>query len=352
MTLRKTLTLALSALTISALAGTAIAQDRVLNLYSARHYQSDELIFAEFTRTTGIRINQVQADDAGIMARLRAEGAASPADVVLLVDAARLALADSQGMFRPIQSAALNAAIPPNLRAAATPQGVTWYGFSTRARVIAFDPARVRPEQIATYEQLSDPALRGMICSRSGSHPYNLTLFAAMIERHGEARTETWLRGVVANLGRAPVGGDTDQIRAVASGECAIGITNSYYAARLMRSARPEDRAVMERVRLLHPNQATSGTHMNVAGGAVARHTRQPEMAQQFMEFLATPFAQRTFADANNEYPAARGVTIDNPALRALGGETGAFKQDELPLGDVARHLTTAQRLLDRVGFR
>lgn len=352
MNLRQTLTTALSAFALVAMTTTAVAQDRGLNLYSARHYQSDELIFNEFTRTTGVRINQVQADDAGIMARLRAEGAASPADVVLLVDAARLALADSQGMFRPIQSATLNAAIPAYLRAAATPQGITWFGFSTRARVLAFDPARVRPEQISTYEQLSDPALRGLICTRSGSHPYNLTLIASLIERHGEARTETWLRGVLANLGRAPTGGDTDQIRAVAAGECAIGITNSYYAARLLRSGRPEDRAIMERVRLFHPNQATSSTHMNVAGGAVARHTRQPELAQQFLEFLASPFAQRTFADANNEFPAARGVTLDNPHLRALGGHAGAFRQDELPLGDVARHLPTAQRLLDRVGFR
>ncbi len=326
------------------------AQEKVLNIYSARHYQADSVMYDEFTRTTGIRINRIESDDAGILARLRAEGAASPADVVLLVDAARLALADSQGLFQPFRSARLDAAIPPNLRAAPTPEGVTWTGFSTRARVFAIDPQRLRAEDVATYEQLSDPKLRGMICTRSGSHPYNISLFATVIDRIGDQRGEAWLRGIVANKARPPRGGDTDQIRAVAAGECALAITNTYYVARLMRSDNPADRAVAERVRVVFPNQATTGTHVNIAGGAIARHARNRDNAIAFMEFMATPFAQKHFADGNNEFAAARNVRVNNPALSAIGGDN--FKVENIPLDVVARNLVKVQQMLDRVGFK
>ncbi|MBS3912574.1 MAG: extracellular solute-binding protein [Hydrogenophaga sp.] len=328
----------------------AMAQEKVLNLYSARHYQSDQVIYDTFTKTTGIKINRVEADDAGIVARLRAEGAASPADVILMVDAARMASADSQGLFQPIKSAKLDAAIGANLRAAPTANGVTWTGFSTRARVIAFDPLRVKAEDVATYEQLADPKLKGLLCSRSGSHPYNLSLFATVVERLGDAKGENWLKGMAANMARAPKGGDTDQIRAVASGECAVAITNSYYAARLLRSSKSEDRTVMDRVRIVHPNQATIGTHVNIAGGAVARHAPNRDNAVVFMEFLATPFAQAQFAESNNEYPTAAGVQINNPALTALGGDN--FKRDTIALGVVAKNMTKVQQMLDRVGFK
>lgn len=340
----------LIALACSAVVFGAQAQDKVLNLYSARHYQTDEVMYDTFTKTTGIKINRVDADDAGIVARLRAEGAASPADVVLLVDAARMATADSQGLFQPIQSAKLDAAIPANLRANPTAGGVTWTGFSTRARVIVYDPQRVKAEDVATYEQLAAPKLKGLVCTRSGSHPYNLSLFATVVERLGDERGEAWLKGVVANMARAPKGGDTDQIRAVASGECGVAITNTYYMARLMKSSKPEDRTVTERVRVVFPNQGTSGTHINIAGAAVAKHAPNKANAIQFMEFLASPFAQDYFANGNNEFPAARGVKVDNPALRAMGGDN--FKSENIPLGVVAKNLTKVQQMLDRAGFR
>ena len=328
----------------------AQAQDKVLNLYSARHYQTDEVMYETFTKTTGIRINRVDADDAGIVARLRAEGSASPADVVLLVDAARLASADSQGLFRPIKSAKLDAAIPANLRAQPTPDGVTWTGFSTRARVIVYDPKRVKAEDVATYEQLADPKLKGLVCTRSGSHPYNLSLFATLVERLGDQKGEAWLKGVVANMARAPKGGDTDQVRAVASGECGVALSNSYYVARLVQSTKPEDRAVMEKVRVVFPNQGTSGTHVNIAGAAVAKHSKNVAAAVQFMEFLSSPFAQDYFANGNHEFPAAKGVKIQNPALNAIGGEQ--FKAETVPLAAVARNLTKVQQMLDRVGYK
>jgi iron(III) transport system substrate-binding protein len=328
----------------------AFAQDKVLNLYSARHYQTDEVMYDTFTKTTGIKINRVDADDAGIIARLRAEGAASPADVIMLVDAARLATADTQGLFQPIKSAKLDAAIPANLRATATADGVTWTGFSTRARVIVYDPARVKAEDVATYEQLADPKLKGMVCTRSGSHPYNLSLFSTVVERLGDQKGEAWLKGVVDNMARAPKGGDTDQIKGVASGECGVAVTNTYYMARLIKSTKPEDKAVVDKVRVAFPNQGTSGTHVNIAGAGVARHAKNRDNAILFMEFLSSPYAQDYFANGNNEFPTVKGLKIDNPAIKAMGGD--GFKAETVPLGVVAKNMTKVQQMLDRVGYK
>ncbi|AOW15712.1 Fe(3+) ABC transporter substrate-binding protein [Hydrogenophaga crassostreae] len=328
----------------------AQAQDKVLNIYSARHYQTDEVMYDQFTKDTGIKINRVDADDAGIVARLRAEGSSSPADVILLVDAARMASADSLGLFQPIQSAKLDEAIPANLRATATKDGVTWTGFSTRARLIVYDPMRVKAADVATYEQLADPKLKGMVCTRSGSHPYNLSLFATVVERLGDAKGEAWLQGVVNNMARSPKGGDTDQIKAVASGECAVALTNSYYMARLVKSDKPEDRSVVEKVRVVFPNQGTSGTHVNIGGAAVAKHAKHRDNAVAFMEYLASPFAQNYFANGNNEFAAAKGVKIDNPAITAMGGDQ--FKAETVPLGVVAKNMTKVQQMLDRVGYK
>ena len=341
---------ALAATTFFGAISTASAQEQVVNLYSARHYQTDEGMYEAFTRTTGIRINRVDADDAGILARLKAEGAASPADVILLVDAARLASADAQGLFRPVKSKVLDAAIPANLRAAPTAEGVTWTGFSTRARVIVYDPARVKGADVDSYEKLADPKLKGLVCTRSGSHPYNLSLFSTVVERLGDAKGEEWLKGVVANMARAPKGGDTDQIKAVASGECGVAITNSYYVARLIKSDKADDKAVMQKVKVMFPNQATSGTHVNIAGAAVAKNAKNPANAVKFLEFLSSPFAQDYFANGNNEFPAARGVTASNPAIVAMGG--ASFKPETIPLGVVAKNQLKVQQMLDRVGYK
>ncbi|MEZ5705834.1 MAG: extracellular solute-binding protein [Burkholderiaceae bacterium] len=350
MKLSKRLPLLLTALAAIAVQLPAHAQEKVLNIYSARHYQTDEALYDGFTKATGIKINRVEADDAGIVARLRAEGSSSPADVILMVDAARMAVADSQGLFQPIQSAKLDAAIPANLRATPTKDGVTWTGFSTRARLIVYDPLRVKPADVATYEQLADPKLKGMVCTRSGSHPYNLSLFATVVERLGDAPGQAWLQGVVDNMARAPKGGDTDQIRAVASGECGVALTNSYYMARLLKSKKPEDQAVVEKVRVVFPNQGTSGTHVNIAGAAVAKYAKHRDNAVAFMEYLASPSAQDYFANGNNEFAAAKGVTVDNAALKAMGGDN--FKAETVPLGVVAKNLTKVQQMLDRVGYK
>ncbi|MBX3633893.1 MAG: extracellular solute-binding protein [Rubrivivax sp.] len=333
---------------VAAFAPWAQAQDRVLNLYSARHYQTDEALYANFTQATGIRINRVEADDAGLLARLKAEGSASPADVILLVDAARLWRAEQDGLFRPVKSALLEQRIPAQLRGGEGAQGAQWFGMSTRARVIVYDKARLKATDVDSYEKLAAPALKGLVCTRSGSHPYNLSLFGSLMEHLGAPATEQWLAGVVANMARAPKGGDTDQIRAVASGECGVAISNSYYYARLMRSNRPEDRAVVERTGVVFPNQASWGTHVNVAGAAVARHARNRDAAVQFLEYLAGDQAQRYFADGNNEYPAVAGAPTENPALVSLG----RFKAETVPIAKVGANTVAVQRMLDRVGFK
>lgn len=346
--LKKSLACVLSAL---CMALPAQAEEGVLNLYSARHYSTDEALYDNFTKATGIRINRVDADDAGIVARLKAEGAASPADVILLVDAARLWRGEADGLFLPIKSAVLAEAIPAHLQSKPTADGsVAWFGFSTRARIVVYDKIKVKKSEVDTYEKLGEPVNKGRLCIRSGSHPYNLSLFGAVTEHLGEAKAEAWLKGMVDNMARPPRGGDTDQIKGVASGECQIAVTNSYYLARMMRSKVPEDRAVTERVGVVFPNQDSWGTHVNVAGGAVAKHAKNTAAAVKFLEYLASPQAQEYFADGNNEWPAAKGVKVNNPALRAMSG--GNFKSEIIPISVVGQNQVKVQQMLDRVGFK
>jgi len=342
--------LAFAAAALFGAAGSASAQEQVVNLYSARHYQTDEALYSNFTKATGIKVNRVDADDAGILARLKAEGAASPADVILLVDAARLWKGDVEGLFKPIKSPALEAAIPVNLRAKAGPEGTTWFGFSTRARIVVYDKLKVKKADVDTYEELADPKNKGLLCTRSGAHPYNLSLFSAVTEHLGEAKAEQWLKGLVANMARDPKGGDTDQIKAVASGECGVALTNSYYLARIMRSSAPEDKLVAERIGVVFPNQDSWGTHVNIAGAAVAKNAKNQANAVKFMEYLATPEAQNYFANGNNEWPAVPSVKVANPALQAMTG--GSFKAETIPVSATGYNQVKVQQMLDRVGFK
>ena len=327
------------------------AQEQVLNLYSARHYSTDEALYSNFTKATGIKINRVDADDAGILARLKAEGAASPADVILLVDAARLYKGEVDGLFRPVKSKVLEDAIPAQYRSAATPEGTSWFGFSTRARVIVYDKVKVQREDVDTYEELADAKNKGKVCLRSGSHPYNLSLFGSVMAHAGEQKTEAWLKGIVDNMARAPKGGDTDQIKAVGAGECQVAVSNSYYIARLLRSSAPEDKALMEKVGIVFPNQQSWGTHLNIAGGAVAKNSRNTGNAVKFLEYLAGAEAQNYFANGNNEWPTAKGVKVQNPALQAMSG-AGDFKAETIPLAAVGANTVKVQQMLDRVGFK
>ena len=344
------LSLAIFGAAAGLLSTAAVANEPVINLYSARHYPTDEKLYSDFTQATGIKINRVDSDDAGIIARLKAEGSASPADLILLVDASRLWKGEVDGMFLPVKSKILEAAIPAQLRSKSTDDGTAWFGLSTRARVVVYDKLKIKRDDVDSYEELGDPKNKGQLCIRSGSHPYNLSLFGAMTEHLGPAATEAWLKGMVDNMARAPKGGDTDQIKAVASGECGIAVTNTYYLARLMRSTNPADKAVIERVGVVFPNQQSWGTHVNVAGGAVARYAKNKANAVRFLEYLVSPDAQNHFANGNNEWPVVKGLKLDNPALQAMTG--GNFKSELVPISSVGMNQTRVQQMLDRVGFR
>ena len=322
-------------------AATAQAQ-QVVNVYSARHYQTDEAMYANFTTQTGIKINRLDGKEEELVERIKNEGASSPADILITVDASRLELADKAGLFQPVQSKALEARIPANMR---TPN---WLAFSTRARVIVYNTAAINPEWVQTYEDLSDPRLKGQVCVRSGSHPYNLSLGAALLSHDGEAKTEAWARGLVANFARAPKGGDTDQLRAVAAGECGVALSNSYYVARLMRSTKPEDVKDMAALTVVWPNQKTWGTHVNVSGAGVIKTAPNRANAVKFLEYLASDSAQAYFADGNNEWPVVKGVSVKNPALDKLG----PFKADELAVEKWAPNTSVAQKVFDRAGWR
>lgn len=338
----------ISALTalLMALAAThglpAAAEEKILNLYSARHYQTDEALYADFTRQTGIKINRIEAKEDELLERIRNEGAKSPADVFITVDAARLAKADELGLFAAVRSKQLEDRIPPNLRSP------DWFAFSTRARVIIANRDLVKLDDVQNYEDLANPKLKGKVCSRSGSHPYNLSLMAALIAHIGEAKAEEWARGVVANFARGPKGGDTDQIKSVAAGECGVAVSNTYYLARMLRSEKAEDRKLMERVSIIWPNQQSFGAHINISGGGMLKTAPNKESAKRFLEYLASDDAQRYFADGNNEWPAATGVAVKNSALEAMG----KFKADNLPVATLAKNAAAAQRIYDRAGWK
>ena len=319
-----------------------------LNLYSARHYQTDEALYSDFTKKTGIKINRIEADDNGIVERLKSEGDKSQADVILLVDAARLWRAQINGLFAPIKSKYLDDRIPSNLRANSEPDGTPWFGFSTRARMIVYNKENVKKADVDTYEKLADPVNKGKVCTRSGSHPYMLSLVGALIERDGLAATEAWAKGMVANMARSPRGGDTDQINAVASGECGVALTNSYYFARMMQSQKPEDIKTMSKLAYVWPNQGAGGVHVNIAGGGMAKNAPHPKEAIQFIEYLATNSAQEYFANGNNEWPAVPSVKVDNPALKLLG----TFQAEKVPVSAIGKNQIAAQRLLDQAGYK
>ncbi len=320
----------------------AAGAERVVHVYSARHYQTDEALYAAFTAKTGIHVKRIEGKEDELLERIKSEGANGPADVFITVDAARLGQAEALGLFAPLRSRTIEERIPANMRTG------TWAAFSTRARVIAFAKGKVDPSTLRDYEDLASPALKGKLCVRSGGHPYNLSLGSALVAHLGEQRTEQWARGIVANLARAPKGGDTDQLRAVAAGECDVALANSYYVARLMRSDKPEDREVVSRIGIAWPNQQNRGTHVNVSGGGVLKTAPHPAEALAFLEYLASDEAQAHFADGNDEWPAVRTAKVRNPALEALG----TFKADALDVATLSRNTALAQKIYDRAGWR
>jgi iron(III) transport system substrate-binding protein len=325
-------------------AGASTAQESAVNIYSSRHYQTDQALYEGFTKATGIRVSRIEASDDALMQRIRSEGARSPADVLITVDAGRLWRIQEAGLFQPVRSQTLENRIPAVFREA----DGHWFGYSLRARVIAYNKEKVKPAEVPTYESLADPKWKGRVCVRSSTNVYNLSMMGALIERLGEAQAEQWARAVRENFAREPKGGDTDQIKSVAAGECDVALANHYYYARLARSSKPEEKAFADKVGLVFPNQSSSGTHVNVSGAGVLKNAPNREAAIRFLEYLASDEAQRYFADGNNEWPIVPGAQVTNPALSAFG----EFRYDPINVAVLGRNQASAQKLFDRVGWK
>lgn len=322
----------------------AIAQtSRSVNLYSARHYDSDGRIYESFTRKTGIKVNVIEAEADQLIERIKSEGANSPADVLVTVDAGRLWRASEAGILQPVNSRVLKKFVPANLR---DPGGL-WFALSERARVIIYNKDRVNPAQLSTYEDLANPKWKGRLISRTSNHVYNQSLVGSLLAVHGPQKTEAWARGVVANFARSPEGNDTAQIRAVAAGLADLTFVNTYYVARLAKSSKPEDQAVAAKIGVFFPNQRDRGSHINVSGAGVVKTSRNRDAAIQFLEFLLTQEAQEIFARSNFEYPVRSGVTID-PVLANFG----KFKKDRLSASVIGRNNPEALKIMDRAGWK
>jgi iron(III) transport system substrate-binding protein len=312
-----------------------------LNLYSSRHYDTDERLYSDFTEQTGIEINRIEDSADVLIERIKSEGANSPADVLLTVDAGRLWRAEDADLLQGIDSEVLNERIPAYLR---DDEG-KWFGFSKRARIIFYDKNDVEdPPQ--TYEELADPKYEGMVCTRSGSNIYMLSLMASIIEAHGEEAAQEWAEGLWNNRARDPQGGDTDQLRAIVSGECEIVISNTYYYARALASDVDGLTGSTDMIDWVFPNQDGRGTHVNISGGGVVATAPNKENAVKFLEYLASEQAQEYFAEGNNEYPVVEGAEWADP-LESMG----EFEEDDLPLTALGKNQALAQQIYDRVGY-
>lgn len=323
----------------------AAGEDDAVNVYSARQEALILPLLERFRERTGIRFNLVTGKADGLLKRLQLEGSASPADVLVTTDAGRLHRAREAGVLQTIGSEAIDRAVPENLRDA---DGF-WTGLSVRARVIVYAPARVNADELSTYEALADSRWKGRACVRSSGNIYNQSLVASMLEALGTERTEAWATGLVANFARPPAGGDTDQLRAVAAGQCDVAIANTYYFGRLVASGKEEVREAASRLRLFWPNQDPGGrgVHVNVSGAGVAAHAKHPENAVRLLEFLVTPESQAWYAEVNHEYPVVAGVPVSE-TLKSFG----AFKGDTLNLTKLGVNNRPAVELMDRSGWR
>jgi iron(III) transport system substrate-binding protein len=316
--------------------------DGELNLYSARHYDTDERLYSDFEDATGITINRIEGNADELSARMQAEGINSPADVLLTVDTSRLERAKDAGLLQSIDSTILEERIPDNLQ----DNDNQWFGFSQRARVIFYDKADVTNPPM-TYLDLADPAYAGLVCIRSSSNTYNQTLLASIIENHGEDVARAWAQGVVGNMARDPQGGDTDQLRGIVSGECEIAVSNTYYFARALRTDVDGVSESIDMIGLQWPSQDAEGAHVNLSGAGVATNAPNRDNAILFLEYLASDQAQQYFSAGNDEFPAVEGV-----ALSAEVASLGDFIADDVSLSAVAKQLPLALTIFNDVGWK
>ena len=331
----------LAAVSLSLVAPTVAADE--VNVYSARKSNLIEPLLERFSQETGVKVNLITGKDDALIKRLQVEGKASPADVLITVDAGRLHRAKEQNLLQSVSNPVLDAAVPAILR----DEDNQWFGLSMRARPIFYVKGNVDPADLSTYEALVDPKWKGKVCIRSSSNIYNQSLIGSMIAASGVEATEDWAEAFVKNFARSPVGGDTDQLRAAAAGVCDIAIANTYYYGRLSKSSDAEDKAVADKLAIFWPNQADRGTHINVSGIGMTQSSKNTENAQRLMEFLVSSESQAWYASVNNEYPVIEKATTD-PVLSAWG----EFASDDLNLSELGKNNRAAVELMDRVGWK
>lgn len=320
------------------------AQTGVVNLYSARHYDTDNALYESFTKKTGIKVNLVEAKAEELIERIKSEGANSPADLIVTVDAGNLWRAKDAGILQPISSQVLNSAIPANLR---DPDN-QWFGLSKRARVIMYNKDKVKPSDLSTYEALTDTKWKGRILVRSSNSVYNQSLVGSMMEANGAQKTEEWARGLVANFARPPEGNDTAQIKAVAAGQGDIAIANTYYIGRLLKSSKADEKAIAQKIGVFFPNQSNRGTHINICGGGVVKTAKNKDAAIKFLEYLVSREAQEMFANRNNEYPVISGISLD----AVVASFTQQSKFDNANAAIFGKNNLEALKIMNRVGWK
>jgi len=332
-----------SSLLLASIPVAQAADDKLVHLYSARNEALIKPVLDKFTEQTGIEVKLITSKADALLKRLQTEGRNSPADVLLTTDAGRLHRAREAGVLQPIQSDVLAKAVPESYR----DEDGYWYGLSLRARPIVYAKDRVKPEQLSTYEALAEPAMKGRVCIRSSNNIYNQSLVASMISTRGEAATEAWAKDLVKNFARPPRGGDRDQIKAVAAGQCDVAVVNTYYLGVMLSGNDADERAAGEKVAVFWPNQDGRGTHVNVSGAGVTAHAKHRDNAIKLIEFLATPEVQSWYARVNHEYPVVDGVESSE-----LLKDWGEFKADNINLTELGRLNADALRLMDRAGWR
>jgi iron(III) transport system substrate-binding protein len=314
-----------------------------VNVYSARQDALIAPLLERFEETSGVKVNLITGKAEELLTRIKAEGAATPADLLITVDAGNLHRAKEAGVLQPIKSALVESRVPEKL----IDPGKEWVGLTLRARPIFYAKDRVDTSKLSTYEALTDAHWKGRICIRSSGNIYNQSLVASMIEVNGEAATEEWARGMVANFARKPTGGDTDQLRAVAAGQCDIAVSNTYYYGRLLDSKKPEDRTVTQALGVFWPNQDDRGVHVNISGAGYVKHAKNPEQAIQLLEFMVSDEAQAYYAEINHEYP-----VVDSATLSQTIESLGTFEADELNLSVLGTNNTRAVKVMDRADWQ
>ena len=318
-------------------------EEKVVNVYTSRHYDADKELYEIFTEETGIKVNVVEGKDDELIERLDREGEDTEADVLIVADAGRLHRAKSQDLLQSIESEVLNNNIPENLR----DKDNEWYGLTKRGRVIVYSKDRVNPSELSTYEDLTNPKWNGKILVRSSSNTYNQSLLASFIEINGEDKAKEWAKGLVDNMAREPKGNDRDQAKAVVAGEGDIAIMNTYYLGKLLNSSDPEEVKVGEQVSVFFPNQDTTGTHINVSGGGVTKEAKNKENAVKFIEFLSNEKAQSVFANANYEYPVNPNVEPSD-----LLKSWGEFKTQDISLNKLGENNKRAVEIFNEIGWK